>query len=236
MKAIIALMSLAFLTACATPYYPVYSGNPGDYYIADSETTAYYDPYAAVYEGSEPGSLRHLGMSPWWGYSYYSPYFYPHHFSVWYPRSYYDYGWSSGYYPYWCPPYRYVAARRPVSSPLPGDAPFPSDPGSAAPRPGYPILSQDVTGEAVTITDRFESRSGNAPAVLVRAPTVGSNSTRIRSASRYSRYRSVYPSRSSSFSTRSMGTAGSYGGSGFSSMPSRRISSGAPRAPSIHDQ
>ena len=69
MKAIFALFSLALLTGCATPYYPVYSGNPGDYYISESETTAYYDPRAVVYAGSEPFSLDYIGMTPWWGFT-----------------------------------------------------------------------------------------------------------------------------------------------------------------------
>ncbi len=249
MKAIFALMSLVLLVACATPYYPVYSGNPGDYYIAESETAAYYDPYTAVYEDSEPGSLRYLGMQPWWGYTYYSPYFYPHHFSVWYPRSRFGYDWYSGYYPYWCPPHRYVAARRPVTSPPPGEtalpvdprppapAPgYPADPRTPAPAPGYPVVALDAAGEPLMIPPGFESRQGNSPAVLVRAPTVSSNSTPIRGSSRYYRDRFAYPTRSSSFSTRSMGASSSSGRSSIPSTTSRGIRGYSPSAPSIHKQ
>ena len=221
MKAIIALFLLALLTGCATPYYPVYSGNPGDYYISESETTAYYDPYAAVYEGSEPGSLGYIGMAPWWGYSYYSPYFYPHHFSVWYPRSRFDYGRYSGYYPYWCPPYRSVASRRPVSSPPPVDTP-----SLVAPAPSAPVApvsaAPDVIGGFATLPDGFVPRQGDSPAVLVRAPTVSSNSTPVRRSYSYPGYRSAYPSRApSSFSSRSMGSASSSRSSGYSSPSSR---------------
>lgn len=94
---------LAFLTACATPYHPVYVSNSGDYYIAETESVGYYDPYYSV----APGSLSYIGAYPWWEFTYYSPYFYPYHFAVWQPvwgHGYY--GWHSGYYPYWCPPYR----------------------------------------------------------------------------------------------------------------------------------
>lgn len=240
MKAIIALFLLALLTGCATPYYPVYSGNPGDYYIPESETTAYYDPYAAVYEGSEPGSLGYIGMAPWWGYSYYSPYFYPHHFSVWYPRSRFDYGRYSGYYPYWCPPYRSVASRRPVSSPPPIEAP-----SLVAPTPSAPVApvsaAPDVIGGFATAPDVFVPRQGDSPAVLVRAPTVSSNSTPIRRSTGYPHYgysRSTYsnPYPASSFSGRSMGSATSSRGSGFSSPTSRSVRSAPVSRPSIHKQ
>ena len=119
MKTLIQIMLLALLAGCASPYYPVYVNNEGDYYIAERATNESY------YYGT--------GSYPWWisGYApqtfaYYSPYFYPYYFSIWYPpgyRPYYDF--HGGYYGYWCPPYlnrprhRYPGENRMVSPMLP---------------------------------------------------------------------------------------------------------------------
>ena len=87
MKTLISILLLALLVGCASPYYPVYVNDEGDYYIAERATV---QPYYGA------------GYYPWWlsGYppqtfAYYSPYFYPYYFSVWYPPG------------YWYPPYLY---------------------------------------------------------------------------------------------------------------------------------
>ena len=106
MKTLIQILLLALLVGCASPYYPVYVNNEGDYYIAERATNESY------YYGT--------GSYPWWisGYppqtfAYYSPYFYPYYFSVWYPPSYRPYyGFYGGYYGYWCPPYQYHRRHR----------------------------------------------------------------------------------------------------------------------------
>ena len=87
MKTLIPILLLALLVGCASPYYPVYVNDEGDYYIAERATV---QPYYGA------------GYYPWWlsGYppqtcAYYSPYCYPYYFSVWYPPG------------YWYPPYLY---------------------------------------------------------------------------------------------------------------------------------
>jgi hypothetical protein len=99
MKTLIPILLLALLVGCASPYYPVYVNDEGDYYIAER-----------VSDGPYYGT----GNYPWWvsGYppqtfAYYSPYFYPYYFSVWYPPVYRPYyGFHGGYYGYWYPPYQ----------------------------------------------------------------------------------------------------------------------------------
>jgi hypothetical protein len=107
MKTLIQLLLLAGLAACASPYYPVYVSNAGDYYIAERDSSGpYYGAGSVMYED--------IGVYPWWvsGYppwvfAYYSPNFYPHYFSIWYPPGYHRYhGFYGGYYDYWCPPRR----------------------------------------------------------------------------------------------------------------------------------
>lgn len=107
MKSLIQLLLLAGLVACASPYYPVYVSNEGDYYIAERGSGGpYYGAGTVMYDD--------IGVYPWWvgGYPpltfvYYSPNFYPHYFSIWYPPGYHHYyGYYGGYHAYWCPPYR----------------------------------------------------------------------------------------------------------------------------------
>ena len=132
MKTLIQIVLLAVLVGCASPYYPVYVNNEGDYYIAERATNESY------YYGT--------GSYPWWisGYppqtfAYYSPYFYPYYFSVWYPPSYRPYyGFYGGYYGYWCPPYQYHRRHRypgegrivvsPALPPAAGSGAFPGSP------------------------------------------------------------------------------------------------------------
>jgi len=106
MKILMAMIVGLLLAACAGPrYYPAQSSGEGSYYIARSTgaTTIY------ALDGRYGYSLfPAYGIYPWWTYSYYSPYFYPHHFAVWQPGwPYYTdgyWGWYGGYvegYPIW---------------------------------------------------------------------------------------------------------------------------------------
>ncbi len=101
-------IAFAFLLAgCVAPYYSVPVSGNGNYYIAERQTGgSYYRTNSLLYDD--------LGIHPWWMsnypvelFSYYSPYYYPHYFSVWQPRGFYRfYGFPRWYYVYWCPPYR----------------------------------------------------------------------------------------------------------------------------------
>jgi hypothetical protein len=89
MKMLIPILLSALVASCASAYQPVYDSGGGGYYLAER---ASYGPYL----GSRSMTLTHIGLYPWWvnGYppqtfAYYSPYFYPHYFSVWYPPGYY---------------------------------------------------------------------------------------------------------------------------------------------------
>lgn len=118
MKIFAAILLLFMLAACATPYQPVYVSNQSDYYIFERETVSTNYPGLTV-------PLAGVGMYPWWSstyfygyppslYTYYSPYFYPHYFTVgsplWQPNHYGRYG---AYSP-WCPPYRVRNHNTPV--------------------------------------------------------------------------------------------------------------------------
>lgn len=92
----------ALLAACVAPYRTVYVNEAGDYYIAEtgsaSPRVVYLDP---------GGQWAYTGLYPWWTFHYYSPYFYPYHFSVWYPPHYPWYGRAyRPHRPGWRPPYR----------------------------------------------------------------------------------------------------------------------------------
>ena len=171
MKILFAILMLALVTACATPYYPVYVGDAGDYYIAETESVTYYDPYY----GAAPGSLSYIGAYPWWEFSYYSPYFYPYHFTVWHPGWAYGYpGWHSAYYPYWCPPYR-------VNHPIRYGHGRVDNGIAANIDPTPPPVSSPVysSGSPVTYRPRQELgprsvvQRSSEPAVVLSAPTVG---------------------------------------------------------------
>ena len=108
MKMLIQILLLALLVGCASPYYPVYVNNEGDYYIAERVTNgAYYDTTSMV--------LADIGTYPWWISGYppplfviYSPYYYPYYFSIWHPHGHYPYyAWHGGYGAYPGPSYRY---------------------------------------------------------------------------------------------------------------------------------
>lgn len=107
MKTLIQISLLLLLVGCATPYNPVSVSGGGNYYLAERAGNG-------LYYGTHSAMFTDIGVYPWWagGYrprtlAYYSPNFYPHYFSVWYPPGYHPYyGYYGGYYAYWCPPYR----------------------------------------------------------------------------------------------------------------------------------
>ena len=113
MKRLLTLLSVLLAAACASPYQPVYVPGEGNYYLA--ERGAGSDYYGDV------GGIWRAGSYPWWstayyyGYPastfyYYSPYFYPHHFYVGYPRGYPPYYyWGS-----WHPPMRQIHPHGPI--------------------------------------------------------------------------------------------------------------------------
>jgi hypothetical protein len=107
MKVLSYMALLILLAGCATPYYAVPVSSEGDYYIAERQTGgSYYGSNSLLYDD--------LGVHPWWMsnypvelFSYYSPYYYPHYFSVWQPPGFHPfYGFYGRYFAYWCPPYR----------------------------------------------------------------------------------------------------------------------------------
>lgn len=101
MKTVLLILACGLLTACATSrYVPVQSAGGGAYYVAQSPSVSnqlrreagYYSPFYAY------------GQYPWWGYSYFSPNFYPHYFSLSYPSwPYYSGGHGDWYGGYPCP-------------------------------------------------------------------------------------------------------------------------------------
>lgn len=227
MKLLIAIALACLLSACATPYHSVYVNDSGDYYIAETESTNYYPNFA----GS--GSLSYIGMYPWWEFSYYSPYFYPYHFRVWHPGSYYSHhGWYSGYYPWWCPPYRSSSSdNRPVLAdniPLDPDDKPPLAPPVRLPPPSPRNLAlmrdyEDLAGR------RNISYSGS-PAVLVRSQTVGGFAEPPRSA--MPNYFSQQRGRQTFSQTRPSSNSRAVSGSSRAASASSRSS--ASRAPSRH--
>jgi hypothetical protein len=127
-RALISAIFVLMLSACAgNRYYAVEEAGSGQYYIG--ETPASIVRYPGVY-----APLFAYGLSPWWGYSYYSPYFYPHyyyvtlspwpHYAPWpyyAPWRHYSY-WNAGL-PHGYPPYRGFRYHHPGSYPgyHPGD-------------------------------------------------------------------------------------------------------------------
>ena len=99
------MLSFLLLAGCASPFRTVYT-SPDDYYLEErGSERVYYEFNSVLYAD--------VGFYPWWvtaynplQFVYYSPYSYPHYFSVWYPPSYSPYyGYYTGYWSYWCPPY-----------------------------------------------------------------------------------------------------------------------------------
>ena len=152
MKTLILILLLALLVGCASPYYPVYVNDEGDYYIAERVTDG---PYYGT------------GYYPWWlsGYppqtfAYYSPYFYPYYFSVWYPPG------------YWYPPYRHHPHHR-----YPGESRMVVNPvlppavvsGPVVTYPGMPVnrdlVSRGGKGHRVVAPPRSISAYDRIPAM-----------------------------------------------------------------------
>lgn len=159
MKQLIQFLLLAGLVGCATPYYPVYVNNEGNYYIAERST-------AGPYYGSNSVMFNDIGVYPWWisaypphTFAYYSPNFYPHWFSVWYPPGYHPYfGFYGGYYSYWCPPYRLRRIQEPIDQDGIVGSPVLPPIHSASPTPGDPDLWRSMDRAAVNRA--FSQRRG----------------------------------------------------------------------------
>jgi hypothetical protein len=152
-----AAIAALMLSACAgNRYHAVEEAGGGQYYIGASPPTVVRYPAART-------PLFAYGLSPWWGYSYYSPYFYPHYFSVSYsPWPYYA---SWPYYSYWpvaplygYPPYRrhasYHPGYHPGSPPADEGAGMPST-GNYGPPPTLPLRN---AGRLQTVDDRSLQR------------------------------------------------------------------------------
>ena len=152
MNPLLALIIGILLAACAGPtYYPAQPSGEGSYYIARSPGATTITPYDAAYGY---GFVPVYGIYPWWSYSYYSPYFYPHHFSVW------QAGWpyyAGGYWPWnGSYPYGYSLWGHHFHRPPQRYPPVPDAPGSASPiRPTAP----PVTGPAATPRDLYGDRA-----------------------------------------------------------------------------
>ena len=169
MKTLIQILLLALLVGCASPYYPVYVNDAGDYYIAERAT-------AGPYYGT--------GYYPWWlnaypplTFAYYSPYFYPYYFSIWYPPG------------YWCPPYlnrphhRYPGENRMVVSPV---LPPVIDSRQVVVYPGLPVnrdlVNRGDKGQRIVAPPRSASAYNRTPA----QPFVPASRMSSSSAARFS--------------------------------------------------
>lgn len=174
-KVLIAATVVLMLSACAgNRYYAVEEAGSGQYYIGETPASIVHYPAAYV-------PLFDYGLSPWWGYSYYSPYFYPHYFSVSYspwpyyaPWPYYSY-WPVAH-PYGYPPYPRHRYHHPGYLPghHPGDE-MTGMPGTGA--YGPPYRSPVGSAERLRMLDdrslQRELRRSGAPAGQAwNSPTV----------------------------------------------------------------
>jgi hypothetical protein len=156
MKPFLAMIAAVLLTACAGPtYYPVQPSGEGGYYVARSPAARTVASYEVAYAYS---ALPTYGIYPWWGYSYYSPYFYPHHFSIWQPGwPYYAGGywaWHGGY-PYGFPHWDRHTHAGPQRHP-----PVPGAPGNGLPNPPNPAPAvRPGPGHAVTLSELYREQS-----------------------------------------------------------------------------
>ena len=170
MKTLIQILLLALLVGCASPYYPVYVNDAGDYYIAERATEG---PYYGT--GYYPWSLS---AYPPQTFAYYSPYFYPYYFSVWYPPAHSPYyGILGGNYPYWRPSYpnlRHPGHNRMVVSPV---MPPVTDRGQVVTYPG-----RSVQGQRIVAPPRSASAYNRTPA----QPFVPASRMSSSSAARFS--------------------------------------------------
>jgi hypothetical protein len=200
MKTILTILASCLLSACASQqFHTVAVSGDGDYYIAERGNGSYYDPASASLAGIGlypwwitadyfyPGNGGYpfvYGGYPYWGFAYYSPYFYPHHFSVWYPPGYpFNYGWYGGPYPYWCPPFRTRRQHAPVriadgSNGTVSEAPPVS--GSAGSRAPDPELLRAIYRKADERELVNSRRTGSQPqATVQRHRYAGSESTGV---------------------------------------------------------
>jgi len=82
MKTSLVLIACGLLAACAgTSYRVVQSETQGDYLVAQTPSEIRY----LSHDSGFYSPIRAYGIYPWWNYTYYSPNFYPHYFSVWQP-------------------------------------------------------------------------------------------------------------------------------------------------------
>jgi hypothetical protein len=82
MKTLLLMVVCGLLAACVAPNYrQVESAGGGAYLLAQSPAQAVRLRYPVGY--FDP--LVDYGFYPWWSHAYYSPNFYPHYFSFWYP-------------------------------------------------------------------------------------------------------------------------------------------------------
>ena len=169
MRAVLAMIAAVLLAACVGPtYYPAQASGEGSYYIARSPGASRVASYDAAYRYS---SFPVYGIYPWWSDSYYSPNFYPHHFSIWQP------GWPYHAPPYWAwfggYPYGSLHPghdtygwhrRHPVPRP-PGVVPpgFPNEPPAVGPGPGHAAIPRDLYRDR----DRWRDSHRQAPSVSV---------------------------------------------------------------------
>lgn len=145
MKTLLLTVVCGLLAACVAPHYrQVELPDGGAYLLAQSPAQAVHLRYPVTYFDPLVG----YGFHPWWSYTYYSPNFYPHYFSFWYPSwpGYYAgayapwYGGHSfGYRPYSFQP----APGHPGPAPAaPEPAPPPLVVAPAHPRHGQPRLTE----------------------------------------------------------------------------------------------
>jgi hypothetical protein len=144
-----AAAALMLLSACASDrFYPAETGD-GRYYLGDY-------PSSAVHHRAAYSPLFAYGVYPWWGYTYYSPYFYPHFFSVRYTPWPYYYAWPGTYYGYADWAYGYLPYRRHRHY-HPGYHPGVSLP--VAPSPGIPVPPVGLPGGARERMRMLDDRS-----------------------------------------------------------------------------
>jgi hypothetical protein len=95
MKTVLLILASALLTACAgSRYAAVQPAGGGAYYIAQTPPVSNQMRYEAGYYSP----FYAYGLYPWWSYTYFSPNFYPHYFTLSYPTWPYYGGGHGGWY------------------------------------------------------------------------------------------------------------------------------------------
>jgi hypothetical protein len=166
MKIVLLLLACALLNACASSrYVSVQSAGGGGYYIAQTPPvsnqlrfeTGYYSPFYAY------------GLYPWWGYTYYSPNFYPHYFALSYPT----WPYYGGGYEGWYGGYPYGFAARGDFSPGPLPALTPAVTPAVIPAPGAParvVAPTVVSHERDRQRNSWQRRRGIVRSGTARVP------------------------------------------------------------------